>query len=229
MALVAPVVASTLAGLGTPTEDRREGVLELPSGRTIELTWRKGVAGWFQEAPDLTFTQHEPLAMRGEGTTTWSYVYSAENPLPADQVPARGFGFDIHMELNPREVWDAGFRMQEFLCAAVMSQEAGARQDVDGGNGQCAAAWFSLAHGDPFLSPASENHGVRLRGPLPASNVWRWWATGWLNSPVAQPASGVNWYPNWYSSGPSLNFRWFRAVRRWVGGATLSALQEPIA
>lgn len=212
------IVGSSIAALGTPSDQRALGRIRLASGRVLDLTWRSDRQGWFAR-PRLTATFADGLGMRADGAeSSWKYFSATENPPPAYVVTPRAFGFQLHIELNPREFWDAGLRLQEYLTGEVRCASTTMPTEL-------AVAWFELAQGDDFLSPTPTNHGVRLAGPVDTAN-YRWWATGWRTSPVVQPAADVHWYPNLYQLGPDMNVRHFRAWRRWVGGADLAALQD---
>lgn len=202
--------ASTIAGLGTPRYDGDTGVIRTESGREIGLTWNADQEAWVS-SPDYSMRQFDTFGMSSNGSpSSWKYPHFIESPEP--EPLAYGFGFQIHKILNPTELWEAGLRLQEHLSASLRISDTPVGDDPI-----MALNWYELAVGDDFLSPLPENQGVNLVGDENL-HVYKWWSSGWQNSPVPEPFTGANWYPELYTLHSAVTFRNFTALHRWVGG-----------
>ena len=226
------LVASTIAGLGTPEEDGAHGLLRTTHVEE-PLTWNLAQGVWLGR-PQFTMRINDCVGIGMTGSPSlWKYP-GARPEQPTPEVNPVQQNFRIHKILYAGELWAAGARLQEHLTA-MMKQTS----DI-GGDSELALAWYPLDEGEAFLSPLSFNHGVRviLPGNVPdvyLSDTYRFCSTGWQNNVTTGDGSGsgegtyvaptVNdhFYPEIYQYGSSVSIRNFTALHRWAGGPGLGS------
>ena len=211
-------VVTSGASLGTATDGTVQG-LRIPSGQVLLMTYDATQGVWVGPSTLTMRTVQNEGITSGGAPGVWRYPGPAsENP--STRTLAFPFGFHIHKVMYGGQLWAAGLRLQEHLSAEMMTTDlSGTTVELP----QTALAWYPLATADPFLSPVSFNHGVRLTGTRDNSGIsppWRWFSTGWQNQPAlaTPPASDEHLYPEIYQIGPGHNLRNFTAHHRWVYG-----------
>lgn len=224
---MADLVAATIAGLGTPSEDGARGVIRTANVE-MPFTWNLEEEVWIGP-PFVSMRINENIGIGRQGSPTdWLYPATAvENPIPVvNPTQARFF---IHKVIYGGELYQAGLRLQEHLSGEI-SQAGGDSGDVDS---EVALAWYCLEDGDPFLSPEPYNIGIRLiRDKDDDPTRYRWCSTGWqknitlgvgntMGEPNIVPLVDHHLYPEIYGFGCSFNLRKFTAKHRWIGGVDL--------
>jgi hypothetical protein len=207
------VSATTVAELGSGRFDGQAGEVVLPSGRREALFWDATASLW-RSNRYLTMRQIENVGMRANGSPTGAkYPTSPENPNLSGTPNPTAYGFQIHTTHAPAELWQAGLRLQEHLACEFATPDMSSSLSPE-----IFLNWYELGIGDAFLSPEGHNQGVHNVGELrPAPNWGGWYSSGWQNSPVSEPGTFANWYPELYLEGQPINFRNFTAWHRWAG------------
>lgn len=204
------LIADTVAGLGTPRSAGTIGTVRMPSV-SVDCVWTGSM--WVTPA-ELTMRQVSTVGMRNAGPITAKY-----GNLPSTDAPLKptAFGFQIHPIPYADEYSAAGFTMQQLLRGFLVPYGSGA----DTVAASLFLNAFSLALGDPFLSPDPTNHGIELPAflidPADAHPPYRACDTGWQTSP-ADAISKLVGYLELYGLGSQLNFKYFTALHRWAGG-----------
>ena len=202
----------------TPQDGTACGI-RIPSAHVEHLIYHAAENSWIGRA-HWTMRTHQNEGFYAPGSPSgWKYPGQfAENP--AWRTHATPQNFQIHLIHHAGELWAAGLRLQEHL-----SGMARAFTDVDGPagmeTGRPALSWYPLADGDPFLSPDSFNHGVRLIAPQTDDLVtFRQCSSGWQNFTEVdeEPDTDEHLYPEIYMAGPQTTWREFTARHRWVAG-----------
>ena len=217
------LVASTVAGLGTPAVDGAEGIVQVSTGTRELLRWNLPQGAWVGRAK-TSMKQHDTWGMNGGlNLATWAYPFRTEGAGYIDT----GYGFMIHQVLDAHLLYGAGLRLQEHLVADLRQED---HTETEGA--ELALTWYSLDDGDAFLSPETPNHGVRLKvrtgvgyGPVDQTQYFSM-ASGWQPQPeVIVPTK--NFYPELYVRG-RISFRRLHAQYRWVAGNLTGAGSEPL-
>src|SRR3954462_13870514 len=107
------LMPATVGELGTPAEDGVLAFVTLPSGHKEPLWWNLGQGAWVGR-PHASMKQMQTTGMKASGLPgAWKYpVFSESNTAPP---VTRGYGFEIHTQLDAVEFWDAGLSLQEHL------------------------------------------------------------------------------------------------------------------
>jgi hypothetical protein len=189
--------------------------IRIPSAHVEHLIYHAAQDAWIgRQHWTMRFVQNEGSS-KGGSPSEW--IYPAGIPEdPVTRVHPTPQNFQIHKVLHGGELWAAGLRLQEHLTGQI-------KESIPTGDPtQIALAWYPLADGDDFLTPAPFNHGVRLvaQDSLDSTN-WRHCSSGWQNTPAfdTDPAVDEHLYPEIYMLGPAISLREFTARHRWVAGS----------
>ena len=205
-------------------DDATELPTSAPHGKTVGIRIPDGMVEhmvWDEDEQVWIGRQHWTMrVMQSEGFTAygapsnWRYP-AAFGESPPSRVHPTAQQFMIHKALSGGQFWAAGLRLQEHLSGEIKPTALGGTTTE---LPEVALAWYPLAHGDDFLSPASFNHGVRLFGDRDTS-VYKFQSSGWQNNELeTEPAFNDHLYPEIYVRGPIFNMRGFNARHRWVAG-----------
>ena len=216
------VIASTVAGLGTPSTDGAEGIIRVATGTEVKLFWNLAQGAWISR-PETSMKQIETWGMTGGlGQDTWDYPAFGVGAADIDNA----YTFQIHQVPDAHLLYAAGLRIQEHLTADLRKENYLQDDTVE-----LALTWYSLDDGDAFLSPATPNHGVRLRVqpdvPYEAADPEQFYSrsSGWQNQPETIVPT-KNFYPEIYVRG-QVSFRRLHAQYRWVAGTVSGSSPEP--
>jgi hypothetical protein len=208
------LVASTLAGLGTPTSDGVAGVVRVGVGADaaeVRLTWDLTAQVWVSDERVSLQLKNDIGMVCSSSAATTTYISQIQNgAIDYD------YSFQIHPITNAKALWDAGLRLQENLTAAIAAQTLGGNFVV--------LNWYPWNVGDAIFAPVPNDQGLRLYA-MEDGVTPRRVATGWRTSPVPAPAK-KSWYPDLYGqcvAGGSFTVFELCAKYRWAGGPGLSA------
>ena len=200
------VVASTVAELGTPTEDGTLGIIRVGTGDDVweeRLRWNADEEAWIGQ-PRYTMRFNNPDGfLASGGASTWGYPFNTSGTEGIDN----GYGFSIHAIPFASALLDAGLRIQENLDAVILNGDATQTH--------IALNWYGLDDGDDFLAPTPDNFGVEIIGDAESTTYKKRFCTGWQDSPMTPPDND-NFYPEIYTKGVSFKLYELTARYRWV-------------
>jgi hypothetical protein len=216
-------VATTLAGLGDGFADGDQGAIRTASGRLERFSWHEDIGLWVGREHTSMFqvdgTGEDMGIVIGGGSYPGLNTDVAANPAwstDSSAFRADNFGFGQEFVQDMKQMFDAGFVLQEHLVADL---SIGGDPAFDG---SMWVNWFGLDQGASFLSPAETNHGLPIGltrdDPSVLNHAWFSRSSGWQYSPVSglQDPAAAHGYPEWY--GQNLMARRFCASYRWVSG-----------
>ena len=211
-------IFETVDDLPADPHDGTAAGIRIPSAHVEHLVYHAAQGAWVgRQHWTMRVYQNEGIAKFGD-PEIWIYPGDQGEDPPTD-VHRTPHQFQIHKLLDAGQLWDAGLRLQEHLTGQIkedITTDGPAGAEV----GQVALAWYPLATGDAFLTPASFNHGVRLTAQNSLDDLnWRHCSSGWQNTTLdTEPDPDEHLYPEIYMLGPAFQLREFSARHRWAAG-----------
>jgi hypothetical protein len=207
------VIASTVSGLGAPTDDGAVGHVRIDPSLPLERCyWNLAKQIWVTK-PRVTYAGVDGFRqMESQGSpSAWLYISGwvglrGVDPNDYGMTPIKIKRPDLYTALA------MGFSFQEKIDIDI-------RWHGDSGNhsnAEVAQNWYPMTPDEAFLSPTPLNIGLEISVPeLPT--VYKRFSTGWQTSPQ-QTVTEPWWYPILYNKGANCHIGRITARYRWIGG-----------